>query len=160
MIELMVAITVLGILVTLAPTPFRRWVEASRVRSGLNMIVAEIYRARAAAVAGGTGATLVVESNGEGCVERVLVRRNDGAVVGRTLPDLSGVCMRHSGGPVLTFNNRGMLRPPTRSFYGRYGDMADSLLISIAGRVRRSYRRKGDGRLCRGRQRVPYSDQV
>ena len=58
----------------------------------------------------------------------------------RRITDRS-VCIRHTGDSVIVFNGRGMIRPPPRSIYVSRGAVTDSLLISIAGRVRRNYRR-------------------
>jgi hypothetical protein len=49
------------------------------------------------------------------------------------------VCIQHSGDSILVFNSRGILKPPTRSIFGTGRDAADSVLLSIARRIRRNY---------------------
>lgn len=142
--ELIVGLTVLGLLVALAVPGFREPLQRLRARAALNQVVAEIYRARMLAVDRGGPTQLILHARGGGCVERIRIVLEPGvearsALVGVHLP---GLCLRHSGDSILTFNSRGLLRPPARSLHVSYGSAADSVLLSIAGRVRRSFRRR------------------
>jgi prepilin-type N-terminal cleavage/methylation domain-containing protein len=140
LIEIVVALVMLGILTTSAAPPVQRWLRGMKVRSALDRVAAEIYRARSTAVADGFGSRLVVHSRADGCIDGLRVMAGADPLGGiRARFDLPGLCIRHSGDSILTFNSRGMLRPPTRSFSAAYGPDRDSLLISIAGRIRRNY---------------------
>ncbi len=141
LIELTVVIVVLGILSSTAIVPFRAWVQATRARSALNTVGAEIYRARAIAVRDGGSASLMVNADSQGCIESLRIMGVEG-LAGTAMLEATGICVRHSGDPIMWFNSRGMLRPPTRSFFAIHGTNADSLIVSIAGRVRKSYRRR------------------
>lgn len=156
LIEVVVVLVLVGILVAMVGLPVRTWLEGMRVRSALNRITAEIYRARSIAVADGSGADLSILSDAEGCVEGLVTIPHSSSTSARQVTlDLGRLCLRHSGGASLVFNSRGMVKPPTRSFHAAYGANADSVLVSIAGRVRRSYRTRRGGRFCRLRQYVP-----
>jgi prepilin-type N-terminal cleavage/methylation domain-containing protein len=140
LIEIVCALLVVAILVASAGLPLKHWLDGMRVRSGLNRIAAEIYRARSLGVESGSGSILVIESEADGCAKTLRIRPSTAPSPSvRATLDLTGVCIRHSGDSVLVFNSRGMLKPPTRSFHASVGRDSDSVLISIAGRVRRSF---------------------
>jgi prepilin-type N-terminal cleavage/methylation domain-containing protein len=153
LVELVLVILLLAIVSSLALPPLRHSLERARVRSALNQVVAELYMARMRAIQAGQPSRLVLSSNGSGCVESI--RSVQPAVssaqgesgVGATARttavfDLPGLCLRHSGDSILVFNSRGFLLPPARSLAVTYRGVADSVLIAVSGRVRRSYRRK------------------
>ena len=140
LIEIVCALVVVAILVASAGMPLKHWLDGMRVRSGLNRIAAEVYRARSLGVESGSGSFMVIESGTDGCAERVRIGSSTAPTQSvRAALDLPGVCISHSGDSVLSFNSRGMLKPPTRSFHASFGPESDSVLISIAGRIRRSF---------------------
>jgi prepilin-type N-terminal cleavage/methylation domain-containing protein len=143
-LELLIAILIVGVLSVLAVPSFRSQVDRIRVRSALDHVVAELYRARMTAVETGGPARLVLQADREGCIQafRLSSLRGEVERSGRFQIDLPGVCLTQSGDSIILFNSRGMLRPPARSLRVTYGAFADSVLISIAGRARRTYRRR------------------
>ena len=142
-VELLLALVVLAILCALALPNFRDQVNRMRARSALDHLVAEVYRARMAAVESGGPTHLFLQAGADGCVRgfRFVAPRQSSERSGRFGADLPGLCLRHSGDSILIFNNRGMLRPPARSLRITYGTFTDSVLLSTSGRVRRAYRR-------------------
>lgn len=141
LIEVTVVLVLLAIVTSTALAPMHAWVKAMRTRSALNRIGAEIYRARLLAVRDGRDARLIVHANSGGCVSSLRVLTGDATAATGSL-EVEGICVRHSGDSIMWFNSRGMLRPPARSFFASHGSNQDSLIVSIAGRVRRSYRRR------------------
>lgn len=139
-IELLTVLVFLGILVLLAVPRFTRELDRIRARGALDHMAAEIYRVRMNAVANGRPTSLVLESDAGGCVRTF--RIISGEEVSHSIEPgagLPGLCLRHTGDSILTFDGRGMLRPPARSIRASYGMVTDTLILSIAGRVRRSY---------------------
>ncbi|MDR0788302.1 MAG: prepilin-type N-terminal cleavage/methylation domain-containing protein [Gemmatimonadota bacterium] len=140
LLELMVVVVVIGLVMSLAVPSVRGEMDRLRVDAALNRVVGELYRARMTAVESGAPARLVFHRGAAGCVERMsvvtLADAQERALSGELF--LPGLCMQHSGDSVLTFDSRGMLKPPARSFHVRYGSRADSVVLSIAGRIRRS----------------------
>lgn len=140
--EIAVVLVIIGVLMATATPAMSRWVSVSRVHTALDQISGELYRARMLAVESGEAVTVVLRSNGS-CINAARTRSpglnpDTSSTVGVFL-DVRSVCLQHSGDSILTFNARGMLKPPTRSIYP-VGDLSgDSLLISIAGRLRRNY---------------------
>lgn len=141
-VEVLISLLLVAILCVLAVPEVRQQLTRMRARSALDRVVAEVYRARMLAVESGGPIQLVLQADGDGCV------RGARLVAPSRMPqrstafelDLPGMCLRHSGDSVLTFNSRGMLRPSARSLHVTYGAFSDSVLISAAGRVRRAYR--------------------
>ncbi len=140
-VELIVVLLVIGILAALSVPGMRGWISRYRVQGALNRVVAEVHHARMVAVESGRSTQLILHPGASGCVERIRIvatageggRSTAAAVV------LPGLCMRTSGDSILTFNSRGMLRPPARSILVSHGGTADSVVLSVAGRVRRTY---------------------
>lgn len=139
--EMVVVLVIIGILTAAAAPVAWRWTSVARIRAALDQISTELYRARMLAVESGHDVRVVLNSD-DGCIAGI--RTYSGgpdaestASAGQVL-DLGTVCLSHTGDSILTFNPRGMLKPPTRSVYAREPE-GDSLLISIAGRIRRSY---------------------
>jgi prepilin-type N-terminal cleavage/methylation domain-containing protein len=158
LVELLVVLVIVGILAAHAAPLLRQAVLAVRARSLLNRVTGELYRARMTAVESGGPVSVTFSRAADGCVDRARV-----AVL--ALPDpvptaivplrAEGVCLRHTGDSVIVFNSRGMLRPPARSIHVSYGAASDSVLVSIAGRIRRSFRRARPAKLSARRQTFP-----
>jgi prepilin-type N-terminal cleavage/methylation domain-containing protein len=140
LIELVTVFTIIGILAGLSYPTLRSQVDQIRVHASLNQLVGEIYLTRMIAVRTGESASLVFERRKDGCIVGLRIQNADSSP--RKPPvEIAhpGLCIRQSGDSILIFNSRGMLRPPTRTIHVAYGGAADSVFISIAGRVRRSY---------------------
>ena len=138
LVELLVALTLLAILASIAAPALGAEVRRMRVRATLDRLTADIYRARATAAARGTRVTLAFEPL-DGCATGyVLARRDDGAVLAReTLPARARPCLTSNAPRAMSFDTRGMLLGSPRTIRARMGDQADSITISIAGRVYR-----------------------
>jgi prepilin-type N-terminal cleavage/methylation domain-containing protein len=141
LLEMTIALIIVAILSALAVPQFRAQIDRIRVHAALDHVVAELYRTRMLAVESGGPAQLVLQADASGCVRRLRVVALPAGVArtsnaGITLP---GLCLRHSGDSIIRYNSRGILRPPARSLRVVYGSFADSVLLSIAGRIRRSY---------------------
>jgi Tfp pilus assembly protein FimT len=141
MIELIVVLVIVGTVAGLAAPEMRGSIARYRVHGALNRVVAEIQRARMVAVESGSSAQVVLHTGPGGCVERIGVVAAASAVETSISAAvvLPGLCMRSSGDSVLVFNSRGMLRPPARSIRVSHGTAADSVVLSVSGRVRRTY---------------------
>jgi prepilin-type N-terminal cleavage/methylation domain-containing protein len=159
LLELLAVVVAVGVVASLGVPSFRMFVAQLNARSALDRIVSELYRARALAVREGAPVRVVFHSDPQGCVRTVrVVLETGGQDSGSPSPSpaiFGGACVRHSGDSTIVFNSRGMLRPPTRSFFASYGGATDSVLISIAGRIRRSYRRGRAGPLPSRRRGPP-----
>lgn len=144
LVELVVTFVIVGLVASLAVPSVRGEIERLRVHGALNRVVSEIYRARMAAVESGAPTLVVLHPGAGGCVERVGVATLAGGAE-RSISSnvlLPGLCMRHTGDSVLVFDARGMLKPPARSIRVSHGGVADSVVLSIAGRIRRTYRHR------------------
>ena len=142
LIEILVAILVVGLLASAALPRFDRFLAQIRRRAALDTVVSELYRARMLAIDVGGGVRLVLRSDESGCIDAVALLLDDAAGNARSsLAPVGGRshCLRHSADSIMHFNSRGMLRPPSRSIYSADAANADSVVVSVAGRVRRSY---------------------
>lgn len=143
LIELIVVLVVVGLVASLAVPSVREEVNRIRVRGALNRVVGQLHRARMTAVESGAPTRVVLQSANGGCVERIRIVTVPGGEERSIEADvlLPGLCMRHTGDSILNFDSRGMLKPPARSIRVSYGGAADSVVLSIAGRIRRTFRR-------------------
>ncbi len=143
LIELLVVLTILGILAAAAAPAFGRALSAQRARAGLDLLVAEIYRARMLAVEEARAVRLAIIGGGEGCARALrltLPAPPDGEPRSSIIPlELGPHCLTHTGDSVLVFDGRGLLRPPSRSFRIEFDGHADTVFVSTSGRVRRTY---------------------
>ncbi len=140
-IELIVVLVIVATVAGLAVPGMRGWIARYRVQGALNRVAAEVHHARMVAVESGASTHLILHPGPGGCVERIRVvatAREEVSSISAAVV-LPGLCMRNTGDSILTFNSRGMLRPPARSIRVSHGATADSVVLSIAGRVRRTY---------------------
>jgi prepilin-type N-terminal cleavage/methylation domain-containing protein len=142
LLEVLTVLLLFGILAALAWPRLNTQMMLLRSRSSLDRVVAELYRARMLAVESGTGAQVILHSDGGACVRSIRIRQQDRDEIARPIAMGPGVCLRHTGDSIISYNSRGMLRPPTRTLHVTAGPVADSVLLSIAGRIRRTYRRR------------------
>ncbi|MEX2572147.1 MAG: prepilin-type N-terminal cleavage/methylation domain-containing protein [Gemmatimonadota bacterium] len=142
LVEVLLVMTVLAVLVALAVPSFQQVTASMRARAALDRLTSEIYRARFLAVQNSYPTRLVLHADPNGCVDRLRLGVQAPGAQESSLwvdLDLPGLCLLHSGDSTLVFNSRGMLRPPGRTFFVPTGAGGDTAVISIAGRVRRSY---------------------
>jgi prepilin-type N-terminal cleavage/methylation domain-containing protein len=142
LVELLVTLVVAAILVGVAGPRLSGGVDALRARAALDLIAAELYRARMLAAEGGYPVRLVLHGGGTECAHEMTTSRyqavGEPTLLTRAAFDLPGLCLRHTGDSILVFDGRGMLRPPARSFFIEDGAVSERLVLSIAGRLRRT----------------------
>jgi prepilin-type N-terminal cleavage/methylation domain-containing protein len=142
LIELITVMVLIGVMSSLAVPSLRGTIELTRVRSGLDRVTADLYYARMLAASEGVTVDVQFFHARGRCVSHYEIRRRQPRSIYKTTrlgPELLGLCLTHSGDDDLAFNARGMLIPPGKSMFIRYAGRADSVIISIAGRVRRTY---------------------
>lgn len=138
LVELLAALTLVAIIASLAAPALAGEVERIRVRAALDGLTADIYRARVIAALRGTRLNLAFLPD-RGCAAAYVVRRRDDGAT------LDSVPLAQRGSPCLTSNvrgamsidSRGMLVGSPRTIRARLGSHADSITVSIAGRVYR-----------------------
>jgi prepilin-type N-terminal cleavage/methylation domain-containing protein len=143
LLELLIALVLVSLLASLATPAFHEAILTARARAALNQLSSDIYRARMLAVEGGYPVHVILQPGPDGCAASIRTAREgaDGSrtVLDRTALELTNLCLIHSGDSVLVFDNRGLLRPPARSFSVTHGGITDQVLLSIAGRLRRTF---------------------
>ena len=143
LVELLIVLVLIGILATRAAPSFEGAIASIRARAALGRLSAEIYRARMLAVESGFPVHMILHTDADGCAHEATLVRTRPPAPAVELPsigfDLAGLCLRHTGSATLVFDARGMLRPPARSFSIVYGSTSHQVIVSIAGRIRRTY---------------------
>jgi type IV fimbrial biogenesis protein FimT len=140
LIELLSVLTVVGILASLAAPSMTAQVERTRMRSSLDLLAAHLSRARVLAVRAGVRLEVHFRPN-HGCASAYVVSRaHDGMTLDSVaLPDAGRVCLSSNVRQKMVIDSRGMLVGSPRMIYARAGARADSISVSIAGRVYRWY---------------------
>jgi prepilin-type N-terminal cleavage/methylation domain-containing protein len=142
LVELMITLLLIAILIALAAPPAREAIRAMRAGAALDQLTVQLYRARMLAAQSGRPVSVVLSSAGGECATamRTVQTEPDGDSIElvRSAFDLPGLCLRHTGDSILVFDGRGLLRPPARSFFIEHGGVADRVVLSIAGRIRRA----------------------
>lgn len=133
------AVALLGLLAALAAPRFTAYVQRARVRAALDQLSAELYRARAYAAT--RGARVRIEFlPGAPCAPGYRTIRTADRVAVREVRlegDSSRVCLDSNVTQAMSIDSRGMLAGSPRTIHARSGTQADSITISIAGRVYR-----------------------
>ena len=141
LIELLSVLVVVGIVVSLAVPAMSAQVDRLRVRSALDLLTSHVARARMLAVREAARVHFRFEP-ASGCARAYVLSR---AVGGATLDSVplsdehDSVCVRSNVTQPLVFDSRGMLVGSPRMIYGQAGRQADSVSVSIAGRIYRWY---------------------
>lgn len=150
--ELMIVLCVAGILYALLSPVWTGYVTHVRVRGAANRVAGDLAYLRALAVNRGHAAVLVLEPSADCRVShrgrlaghryRVYSRSEPGVAL-RTVDlriDAARLCMEMNGTDSLVFNSRGLLAGfNNRTIWLHQADRADSLTVSVVGRVRRRY---------------------
>ena len=138
LVELLAALTLVAVLAALAAPALAGEIAEIRVRSTLDRLTADIYRTRALAAVRATRLNLAFVP-ARGCAAAyVVLRREDGVRLDSvSLSDRGGVCLTSNASDAMSINSRGMLVGSPRTIRARLGDRADSITVSIAGRVYR-----------------------
>lgn len=137
LIELLAALATVAVLASLAAPALTGEVERIRVRAALDGLTADIYRARAIAALRGTRLNLALVPP-RGCAAAYLIRRRrDGAVLDSVPLPRGAPCLSSNVEAAISIDSRGMLVGSPRTIRARLGSHADSITVSIAGRVYR-----------------------
>lgn len=151
LVEVLAVGTVIAVLLSIATPRMTEFVDAVRARGTLDRLATDLYFARMLAVRDRRSVELRLDDDADQCVVRYRVRVREtnhdeagdaapgGALTRVVRAEPGGFCVRHTGGSTVVFNARGLLIPPGKSFFIRGREEEQRLVISIAGRVRRSY---------------------
>lgn len=144
LVELLVVLVLVLLTASLAAPSFRGVVARVRGRSALDRIAGDVAYARMLAVREGARATLRFAREGSGCSSQsytLVVMTTPARTARQTVLDLGPeACLELGAVDSISFNSRGL--PSTvnnRKVYVRRGGTADSLTISVLGRVFRWY---------------------
>jgi type IV fimbrial biogenesis protein FimT len=142
LIELLTVLTLAGILAGLLAPSISTFLQRLRMRGVLDRFTTDLYHARMLATRSGERIHLRMEPGGGACMQSYEIRyAATGEVLRRVdLTDAaSTICLTVSGSATLSINSRGMPVGAARTIRVNSGVHADSLRISIIGRVNRLY---------------------
>jgi len=140
LLELLVSLTLLGILASLAAPSMMGAVHRVRMQAALDNLSRDIFYARMLAVRSGRRVEMRFVQPLPPCVESyaiVVVSAPESEAKRVDVRDSAGsLCLRKNGPAVLAFSSRG--RPNWNlSFWIRQGQMVDSLTLNQLGRLHR-----------------------
>lgn len=146
--ELIVTLTMVGILMSLAAPKLSGMVARERTRSVLNRFAADFFLARGVALRSGSRVEIRFTHSGA-CTTgagmtadgwTVVVKAEQRTLRTVTRADLDGVCLRGTNDTILAIDARGMLAPfENRTLRALGPTHEDSLVINVLGRVRRQF---------------------
>ncbi len=142
LLELLLALVLMGIIATVALPPFNAYLQRVRMRGTLDRFTTDLFHARMIAVRSGERIHVRLEPGPEGCVGWYEIRRAESGETLRRVemaPAATGSCLTVSGTPTISINSRGMPVGAQRTIRVKSGALGDSLRISIVGRVNRLY---------------------
>jgi type IV fimbrial biogenesis protein FimT len=142
LIEVLTVLTLAGILAGLLAPSISTYLQRLRMRGVLDRFTTDLYHARMLATRSGERIHLRMEPGGGACMQSYEIRyAATGEVLRRV--DLTNqaatICLTLSGNSTLSINSRGMPVGAARTIRVHSGVHADSLRISIVGRVNRLY---------------------
>lgn len=148
--ELLIVAVVVGVLASLAAPKLSEYLALHRRQGTLNRFAGELYRARMDALRRGRSLEIVLENSGQ-CPAVAHGVVADGWRVrdpldGRTLRSTAladggpGLCLHSSGDASILVTARGLPGPfENRTLWVAHGDRADTLVVSVLGRVLRRF---------------------
>jgi prepilin-type N-terminal cleavage/methylation domain-containing protein len=142
LLELLLALVLVGILATIALPPLNAYLQRVRMRGTLDRFTTDLFHARMIAVRSGERIHVRLEPGPAGCVGWYEIRYAETGEVLRRVnlaPAAAGPCLTVSGTPTISINSRGMPVGAQRTIRVKSGALGDSLRISIVGRVNRLY---------------------
>jgi len=142
LIELLAVLIICGIIAALALPPLSTYLQKTRMRGVLDRFTTDLYHTRMLATRSGERLHLRLVPDGSGCMQFYEIRNASSGEVLRSVDltrEAATVCLSISGSTTLSINSRGMPVGAARTIRVRSGDHADSLRISIIGRVNRMY---------------------
>ena len=140
LLELLLVLALLAILTGMAAPRLHGYLERARLRGVLDRFTADLYQARALAARSGERVLIRFVPGPDGCAERYQLLHRDPERVLREVDLRSGVpghCLTISGSPTVHINSRGLPSGAARTVRVRSPAGADSLTISMVGRVYR-----------------------
>jgi prepilin-type N-terminal cleavage/methylation domain-containing protein len=146
LLELLTALVVAGVILSIAAPPMRRLVVTMRVQGAARVVRADLEYARMEGKRGGRGA-VVTFLRDPGCAwagarggraYRIAPRVAPGAPRPETLRTLDdGVCYDVNNSDSLVFDSHGLLAPfSNRTIWTAADDVRAAVTVSVAGRVR------------------------
>ena len=144
LLEVLTALVVAGIAVSLAVPRLDGVVRRERVRAALNHLAGDLEFTRIAAVRSGAGAVLRLVDDprcpGRGGIGYHVSYRGSTAILRSSpAPDGQPVCYEVNADSI-AFNSRGLLAPfNNRTVRAVQGDARDSLTVSVVGRIYRRF---------------------
>jgi Tfp pilus assembly protein FimT len=139
--EMMVALTVAGILMSLGVPRMEAMIRRERVRGVTNRLAVDLEYTRMLAVRNGSSAVLRFVSDPRcprrgGAGYRVgMLGRADALRTWTADPGVA-VCLETNNADSVVYNSRGLLAPfNNRTVWAVDGSVRDSLTVSVAGRV-------------------------
>src|SRR4051812_14584903 len=139
--EMAIAVTVAGILVSIAVPRMEAIIRRERVRGATNRLAADLGYTRTLAIRNGTSAVLRFTpdprcSGSSGAGYRIGLRGRP-AVLRAQVPDAGlAVCYQSNTSDTVVYTSRGLLAPfNNRTIRVVEGSARDSLTISVAGRI-------------------------
>lgn len=150
MAELLLVVTLIGVLAGLAAPRLSEYNARQRRVAALNRFAGDLYRARMEALRRGNRVELRLSNSGRCAVPPrgsagdgwSIVPLRGGEPLRTVQPgDLgAGVCLATNGDAALEITSRGLLAPfENRTVWVRHGSRADTLVVSVLGRVLRRY---------------------
>lgn len=138
LIELLSVLTIVCVMASLATPAMTAHLQRARVRAALDLLTADVYRARVLAVRE-AGRFRIAFLPAAGCARAyVVVRAADGATVD-SVPLREAVCLSSNVPQAMVIDSRGMVVGSPRMIYARAGAQVDSVSVSMAGRLYRWY---------------------
>ncbi len=152
LVELLVVVLLVGVLASLAAPSLGGMVARAQTTGALNRLTTDLAYARMLAVRGGRQVQVLFVDEGSCGLPRAGRVLADGyrMMVGGPTPrllravrlngDAAGVCLESNNDRDIVFNSRGLLVPfENRTVWARRARTADSLTISVLGRVARRF---------------------
>ncbi|HEX5725326.1 MAG TPA: GspH/FimT family pseudopilin [Longimicrobiaceae bacterium] len=150
--ELLVVLALVAVLASVAAPSLSALIARQRLRGALNQLTADLYYARLLAVENGRRVTLRFEPSRD-CTPRRprnrvvqgyrIVVRGTPERVARTVSlrwEGRRLCLETNNSDSIAFNSRGLLVPfANRTVWATHGSAADSLTLSVLGRVYRRF---------------------
>lgn len=140
LVEVLAVLVLLGVLASLAVPSMHETVRRARLRSVLDQLTTDLYQARAQAVRSGHHLRFRFEAASGGCARGYVLEDPELNLRLREVDleeEAPGVCLNVSGSEVLRVDARGMLVGASRKVRARSHHLADSVSISLIGRVYR-----------------------
>lgn len=138
LIELCLLLVLFGVLSSLAVPSLSESLARARTGAVLNRLSGDLFLARSLAAREGRPVRVRFEP-ASGCADLYELVTEEGRVLRRVTanPARTGVCLRGNVPGAMRVNSRGMLIGSPRRVVARSGRAADSVTISLVGRVYR-----------------------